>query len=364
MKTTISTLAELTRRDLQGWTDLAERAVEPNPFLHPDFVGLAATALRPRGLRILRCENADGWTACVPVVPVRRQGAGFGPGLATWLHPYCSLGTPLMATGTLDQAARGLLSAVRAGHGVGFVSFPSVRDGSVSDALAGTTAAPPQKVGEFSRGLVHRPVPPAAAMTPLSKGRAKELRRQKRTLAAALGGPVEVEEPSDVRAAAQTFLALEAAGWKGREGTAMACLPGHAAFLTEVTARFAARDAVQFLSLGGGGRTAAMQCNFRAGEAMFCLKVAYDEELAAHAPGVQLEVAALERLGDDPRIAWMDSCAAPDNELINRLWPERTTLRTLLFPGNLAGRATLRSTAAAAGVARRGRRWVRDRRRA
>lgn len=361
MKTTISPLSELSRRDLEGWAELAERAIEPNPFLHPDYVGLAATALRPRGLRILRCEDAGGWAACLPVVPVAREGDGFAPGLATWRHPYCALGTPLMASGALQEAARGLLSGARAGRGVGFVACPWVREGSVLDALVDAAPTPPRTAGRFTRGLVHRPVAPTPAMVPLSRGRAKELRRQQRTLAAALGGPVEAEELTDVPRAVEAFLALEASGWKGRAGTAMASLPRHAAFLSAVCESFATRKAVQFLALRGGGRTAAMQCNFRAGEAIFCLKVAYDEQLATHAPGVQLEVAALERFRHDPHTAWMDSCAAPDNELINRLWPQRMTLRTLVFPGNRVGRASLGATAALVRGARSARRRARER---
>jgi CelD/BcsL family acetyltransferase involved in cellulose biosynthesis len=96
-----------------------------------------------------------------------------------------------------------------------------------------------------------------------------------------------------------------------------------------------------------------MQCNLRAGDGIQCMKVAYDEELAAHSPGMQLEVASLELFEQDRRAAWMDSCAAPDNELINRLWPERTTIRTLILPTGLVGRTSARATAAALSVARR-----------
>jgi hypothetical protein len=99
-----------------------------------------------------------------------------------------------------------------------------------------------------------------------------------------------------------------------------------------------------------------MQCNLRAGEGLFCFKVAYDEELGRHSPGAQLEVGALERFADGEQAMWMDSCAAPDAELINRLWPDRTTLSTLIIPAadGALGSAT-RSGAAVLRAARRAR---------
>lgn len=356
MKASLSTLAELGRGDLQAWAELADNAVEPNPFMHPDFVGLAAMALRPRGLRILRCEDAGGWAACLPVVPVAWRGDMLGPGLATWRHDYCYLGTPLLAAGAAADGALGLLAGARARRGSAFLACDWVRSGPVAESLTEASGAPPVITRSFTRGFVRRPAAPARAMAPLSRNRAKELRRQQRGLVEELGGDVEVVEHRDVPAAAQAFLDLELAGWKGRQGTAMACNRSHAAFLVAVCEAFAARDAVQFLSLQGGDRLASMQWNLRAGEAIFCLKVAYDEELSRHSPGMQLEVAALELLEQDERAAWMDSCADPDNELINRLWHDRTQISTLLIPGNPVGRVTLGATAAVMRVARRTRR--------
>lgn len=362
MRTSLSPLAELSRSELQGWAELAEGASTPNPFMHPDFVGLAATALRPRGLSVLRCEDAGGWVACLPVVPVVWRGDVLGPGLATWRHDYCYLGTPLIADGASAEGARGLLAAARARRSAAFLACDWLRSGPVVDALTEAAATPPVVTRSFSRGFVRRPAAPARAMAPLSRNRAKELRRQQRGLAEALGSTVEVVEHDDVPGATRAFLDLEAAGWKGRNGTAMASKRGHAEFLIAVCEAFAARDAAQLLSLEGGGRHSAMQCNLRAGDGIFCLKVAYDEQLAHLSPGMQLEVAALELLEKDERTAWMDSCAAPDNELINRLWPEQTTLSTVIVPAHAAGRATVRATAAAMDVARGNRRRVLDRR--
>ena len=111
------------------------------------------------------------------------------------------------------------------------------------------------------------------------------------------------------------------------------------------------------LTLGTADRAAAMQCNLTAGDTLFCFKVAYDDELARFSPGVQLELAAVDVFHAAGELALVDSCAEPDNELINGLWPDRRTLSTLVFPAaGVRGRMRLSALRLAAAVRRRTRR--------
>jgi len=311
----------------------------------------AAEALRPRGLSLLRCEDEGGWAACLAVVPVRARRDVLGPGLASWHHDYSFLGTPLLASGRETEGAHGLLELVRARRRTGFLALDWVRTGTVIEALA-SVGASPVVAERFERAFVSRPASDSPA-PPLSPKRAKEVRRQRRRLAEALGASPEIAERTSDPRAPEHFLGLEASGWKGRTGTAMSVRSGHGAFFGSVCEAFARRDALQILSLEARGSPVAMQCNLRAGDGLFCFKVAYDEEFARHAPGVQLEVDALERfVAEDPAL-WMDSCAAPDAEMINRLWPDRTALSTLIIPVDGAWAVATRSSAAILRDARR-----------
>jgi len=68
----------------------------------------------------------------------------------------------------------------------------------------------------------------------------KELRRQRHT--AAEHGAVHFEvarRPAEVATAIETFLALEASGWKARRGTALGQHDGDAAFVRRATAALA-----------------------------------------------------------------------------------------------------------------------------
>src|SRR5690606_22713557 len=78
-------------------------------------------------------------------------------------------------------------------------------------------------------------------------------------------GPVAItmmgaDEPCD--AWIDAFLALEATGWKGREGSALACDSNNAAFFRAVIGRGQANGSVRLAKLEAGGRTLAMSSWF------------------------------------------------------------------------------------------------------
>ena len=68
-----------------------------------------------------------------------------------------------------------------------------------------------------------------------------------------------------------------------------------------------------------------MLINFLSPPGGFSFKTAFDEDYARFSPGVLLQQANLDLLGD-PAIAWVDSSAAPGHPMIDRVWRERRTL--------------------------------------
>ena len=80
------------------------------------------------------------------------------------------------------------------------------------------------------------------------------------------------------------------------------------------------------------GRAIAQKCNFLAGDGAFAFKIAYDERYADFSPGVLLELENIRRIHASQAIRWMDSCAAPNHFMINRLWTERRIVQTLVVP--------------------------------
>src|SRR3546814_18412078 len=70
---------------------------------------------------------------------------------------------------------------------------------------------------------------------------------------------------ADIPSWCRDFLTLEQSGWKGTEGTAIACDPAEASFFREsVTAAFAA-ERLAFLRIDFEGKPIAMLVNFLMG---------------------------------------------------------------------------------------------------
>ena len=303
---------------MAGWRALAARAREPNPFFEPEFV-LAAHDAFGGPAQLLVSEHGGRWAGCVPV---RRLAPGV---LRTWCHAYCFLGTPLVDRDRIDEVAADLVGAARL-----LILDRQRADGPVADALARALDArgvvPFYESGHERATLRRRP--DGDYLDGMRPHRRREFRRQARRLEEELGATLEARDVSGDASAPERFLALESSGWKGRAGTALGSQPQHASFFRRICAEFGALGRLQMLEMTAGERVVAMKCNLAAGDGIFCFKIAHDEELNRFSPGVQLEIAHVDRFHADRDERWADSCAAPDNQMINRLWPDRGAIVT------------------------------------
>lgn len=344
-------LREVTPADVAAWRELAGRALEPNPFFEPDFVRAAHAHLRPDGVSLLVTRDGDGWSACMPVCAFRRGGIGVA--LRSWVHMYAFLGMPLVRRERPEEALGELLSAATTRARSGLLVLDLLpADGTAGEVMRGALAAYGLSAvitADAERATLTRR-PDGDYLGHLGRHHQREANRLGRRLGDALGGAREVVDLADDPAAPEEFLRLEQSGWKGREGTAMACCAGDAAFFRAICERFRAEGRLQLLALQVGGRTVAMKCNLRAGDAVFCFKIAQDDGLNRFSPGIQLERANVDCFHADGTARWMDSCAAPENAMINRLWPGRRRITNQVFgrrdlrtgPGALATRAAVR----------------------
>jgi CelD/BcsL family acetyltransferase involved in cellulose biosynthesis len=332
-------LAELGDRDLSAWRGLSDRAVEPNPFFDPDFVLAAADALGERGDVGVLVVEADGeWTGCLPVRHYRRWHRVPLPGVATWRHVYCFLGTPLVARGAEEKTMVAMVGALRrGGSSLCALEWVSAR-GALADAVA--AALPPDAVlfESFERAtLDRRPGAEEYLEGKLNSKHRRELRRLSRLLGEQLGGTPALADRAGDPDSVEAFLTMEAAGWKGEAGTALASNPEHAEFFRRVTAKFAARGALNLVFLEVDGTAVAATCDLVAGGVDFCFKVAYDERFSRFSPGRDLVFKMIDLFHEDRSLRTLDSCTAPDNDLYNRAWRDRRTVRTFAFGGKGIG---------------------------
>ena len=344
-------VADLGDRDLAAWTALAANAAEANPFFQPEMLIPAAALYGGVDLTLI---ESDG--RLIGALPTRRSAAWRGvpaPTLTVWRHRDAFIGTPLVAPEAGELALGALLDHARAGR-AGLVAFEWLGTGGPVErevrAAAHERSMTIVEYGTSERAALRRRPEPDYLRDSVSKGRAREMRRLRRKLGEQLGGPVEVHDRAGDPEAVEGFLAAEAAGWKGRRGTAFASTEPHADFFRSLCKSFQASGSLQLLVLTAGDTDVAWKVNFTAGDAIYCFKIAYADDLGRYSPGIQLELDFVD-LFHSTRFAWSDSCASPDNDMINRLWPDRRPLSTLLvFTGGPRGAAAQASVRTAIAV--------------
>lgn len=118
-----------------------------------------------------------------------------------------------------------------------------------------------------------------------SKFRANLRRRAKRLSEMGAVAVRREDGHGDLEGALRELFALEASGWKGARGTAIAADPRTVAFYRRVAADAARRGALAIRALTLDGRAVAAQLGLVHRGAYALPKIAYDEALAAVSPG-------------------------------------------------------------------------------
>jgi CelD/BcsL family acetyltransferase involved in cellulose biosynthesis len=344
------------------WDALAHTASEPNVFAERWFFEPAAHHLAAPGeTHLLAAWSADeNGSVLLGLLPLRlepRYGRSPVPHVENWRHHHAFLGTPLIRAGREAEFWAAILAELdQAPWAKGFLYLTNlVEDGPVHRGLAEAAAGLGRRcatVYRFERAMLASSLSPEAYFeAALRNKKRKELRRLSARLAEL--GKVEfatLGPGEDVGAWCDSFLALEASGWKGRSGTALAQFPDTEAFFR--AALKGAHDAgrLEALALRLDGKPIAMLVNLVAPPGAFSFKIAIDEDFARFSPGVLLQIENLRML-DRPELEWADSCAVEDHKMINSLWRERRRIVRVSVP--LSG-ARRRAIFAAARLAENG----------
>lgn len=317
-----------------GWTSLAEDAAEANAFFDPGFMAPAATALGAN-VQVLGAQGPDGRLAGLMPVTETRLGR-LTPALTVWCHEYGPLGAPVLRRDCVVDAASALVEAAfdHAGPSRPLL-FPMMPvGGPVAQAIlaaANRADRPVVTADGHARAVLRRDGDGSDPRSALPRKRRKEYARLRRRMEEV--GRVTLQQataPDDLAEALEAFLSLEASGWKGRRGSALADDPRTKAFARSAVARLGDRGAASILRLTVGDRDAAMLICFHHGSAVFTWKIAYDEQLARFSPGALLMLDAPSLLFGDAAASLIDSCAAPDHPMIDGLWAGRRALATLV----------------------------------
>jgi hypothetical protein len=339
------------------WDDLCRTALEPNPF-YESWMLLPAIEAFAEGLDLrfvlVYAEDRND-TSAPPVLcglfPLERRMRYKGlpvDSFVLWRHLHCFLCTPPVRAGLERECLAAFFDWLRdAPDGGALMEFGWINtDGPFYELLAGflnETGKPSFVSDQFTRALCR---PGADADSYLSQAISKEHRRDYRRRHNRLSEKgrlayVALEREADAEKWLEMFLALEASGWKGREGSAFSSdAAGRSFFIKAMTEAFD-RGRLMMLAIRLDDSFIALKCNLIAGRGSFAFKIAFDEAYGRFCPGVLLELENIRLLHGRAGVEWMDSCAEPNHFMLNRLWAERRDIIDLVVStgtkaGNLA----------------------------
>ena len=338
---------------LKLWENLADAAIEPNPFYeHWMFLPAMRNLRAGRDVRVLLVSsdgdsNVKDGQLC-GVFPLERLNRYKGfpvSGWAFWRHAHCFLTTPLLRKECASEALATLFDWLSSeGKPFGFLEWRYLAgDGSfhqlLIDELYQRGILP--LISEWFTRPLFRPLDNAEQyFTAVLSGKHRKALRRRNELLSELGR-VEFtpSDPSgDIEAWLAQFLRIEASGWKGKEGSALASREGHRSFFLSAAKEALYRNRLLMPAILLEGKPIAQNCYFRAGRGVFHFKPAFDENYSRFSPGFHLECENIRYLHTVPEIEWLDSCTGPDNEMFNRLFRLRRTIQSLVIPGTGMGR--------------------------
>lgn len=255
------------------WTTVAAQSLYARDTLHfiqlsqrGEVVGIAPLAMTPGG-RVGRLEIAGATTLFEP--------CGFNYRDQEALHALCE-------------------AVIRAGRPVVLQRIEA--DGGLAQAFKAAARGRGQLLQFNASGAPFVPIAGHGASSwdeyfqSLSSRRRQDYRRARRGLERLGKLEIEIRAPdaAAVEAGMAEAMRVEAASWKGREGSAMLTNPRLSGFFLQLAVRLARQGQLRLCFLRLNGAAIAMQIGAVHGGRWWVLKIGYDERWAEHSPGIQL----------------------------------------------------------------------------
>jgi CelD/BcsL family acetyltransferase involved in cellulose biosynthesis len=120
-----------------------------------------------------------------------------------------------------------------------------------------------------------------------------------------------VTEPTELELAFESFLQVEASGWKGEQGSAIRLHPELVNFYRSLMQQFGARGECRINLLRLNGEVIAAQFGLVSGRQLNLLKIGYQEKYSHIAPGHLIMQNTIDSLCADPRLQRLSFVTRP-----------------------------------------------------
>ncbi len=320
-----------------AWEDLCGRCVEDNVYYAPRYArALLENVERDRKIAFAVVWDGAQLVALLPFTRHRVRVPLLQPLGQAWRSKYTFSCMPMLDRGCATEAASALLDVLTSAN-PGEWLIPTVNiEGPACRAVTAALAAralPWAFAGQFQRAVLKAGDTFERHMKEhLSAKRHKNIARNRRRLEQM--GQVRHEshaEGEGLRHAVTAFLDLEARGWKGKRGTALACNEQTRQFAIDALSGdegVAPACRADVLTLDGA--PIAVSLIAFAGGTGFTVKCTYDETYRSFSAGLLLEIDVIRAFLSGNWANKLDSATA-GSHVIDGLWGDRMEVADLMF---------------------------------
>ena len=319
-----------------AWEDLCRRTIEENVYFSPRYAqALLNTVERNTGVRFALAWDGAKLTGLLPFVKPKVSIPLIGSIGHAWQSQYTFGCMPLLDQHQPVDAAKTLLDVIST-VGESEWIIPAVNTGGrACEALTSALESlgrPRLFMNKFQRASLDANLDYEQHLkTGVPAKRRRELARMRRRLGE-LGKITHQYHDSGpgLDSAIAAFLTIEASGWKGRRGTALACSEDMRRFAIEAFTGIETRSVCRADMLMLNNQPVAVGITVFAGRTGYTVKCAYDETYRSYGIGLQLELDVMRSFLTE---RWADRLdgATSDTHVIDSLWPGRLEVADMIF---------------------------------
>ena len=285
--------AEVVDRLGDEWRRLCEESRGHEPFYRPEWVAASLRAFAPRDtVAVVTVRGSAGLRAVLPLIESSGRFCGVPVSRlrgAANAHS-CRFEMVRSADAEGDTAVQAVWRSLRELPGWDLIELPYVPEGGALDELAAIARSEGFPVGRS--GPMRSPYLSLSLDSPerdpllyqANSGFRANVRRKERQIRGLGTLALRCVTNADP-AALETFYDLERSGWKGREGTAIACTAETRQFYDEIARQAERFGYLRLYFLDFNGRPIAAQFGIRHDGRYFMPKLAFDESYRKFGPG-------------------------------------------------------------------------------
>lgn len=319
-----------------AWDDLCAKAIESNVYYAPRYArALIANVNRDTSLQFAAVWQGDTLVALLPFTRSKIETPWLATAARAWQTDYTFSCTPLLDRSCSAEAAMALvalLGTINDGEWI----VPTVnRQGPACRALIEALEhddRPCRVTNTFQRAVLdcvgsfdeH-------IQSHLSSKRRRDLARSRRRLETIGTVAHEIHRSGEgLDRAIEAFLTIEASGWKGERGTALACRATTRQFALDAFTGDPENSICRADVLTLDGAPIAVGLIVFSGNTGFAVKGAYNESYRSHSVGLLLEIEVLRSFLTDRWASRLDG-ATNGAHVIDSLWPGKVEVCDLMF---------------------------------